>query len=893
MTKEKSLASHKDDTTLSTSTIGKDTKDALVDTQYTSEEQILPSHKNNAHKLNHISVAGPAPPFPSPCSIDTSFKSHIVNTIVPSTTTKTVPSPNTSNNKRSSSSMACCAQSSHCLTAASAPTLMNPSRNSIIPHDIVQANSAPQNTGTSTAMASVHAQAVPPSLSSLSSSSSLSKKRVRNPTIPTSATCSGVGSTISDASGVEHNFSPGHVEHKKRKLSSSLPFNTNSDANVDMDVDSDAQTIRIENKFHQGAIETNDTGSTTSVALGPPPPLNSDDDHDHLATSAHVFSEENTQTSEQQQEQKDDDYGQLSLTQIHSFIDNVDIPSYEVKKPTTTPPSLPLSSPSIDDNKQILSNPCTSSSSNNNITQKNGALGTIVEEVPTAAVTSSSCSSIPSTKIATHSISTTEKNTVVTATFQVRINEAPQGNEVASVPGPLSVPIQAPLTESSLSTSTQLVPTPHNPVNVKMNENANISTTQQIMVAVKPSPLPLKTSIQQQEVKCFKPEINVSSIAESSSSTSFIPSQPQQQQLQQMGSSSSFSSNSHSHTNSSNSSKPKTTKSPAKQQPKKSSSSGRWSREEHKAFLEGLKIYGREWKKVAHNIPTRTSAQIRSHAQKYFAKLARDEQQQANMWLSSNGGNIHDSPCAAIGGGGAHGSSFPSSIMSPDRIGLEDSTDKFPPSVLRRVEKIIKDPKGAEKEVEETLKRLRDRYNQLQQKVREKEAAKAAKSENSNTTQRNRSSMAMHSDHGNSIQNRFLHLKEPVDTLRQQNPVHLDNEISRSSQNNEMTPVVAIQPQQQQQQQTIIEQQALENTTMTTTTTRHRLRNDLLASKELIALHVLGGELFRSSSRENLNLSSTNSTDDAAATETEPSSNRSSDDAKEEDDKAKMDEAPM
>jgi len=50
---------------------------------------------------------------------------------------------------------------------------------------------------------------------------------------------------------------------------------------------------------------------------------------------------------------------------------------------------------------------------------------------------------------------------------------------------------------------------------------------------------------------------------------------------------------------------------------------GRWTKEEHRAFLIGLKLYGREWKKVAQRIKTRTSAQIRSHAQKYFAKLSK------------------------------------------------------------------------------------------------------------------------------------------------------------------------------------------------------------------------------------------------------------------------------
>ncbi len=52
-------------------------------------------------------------------------------------------------------------------------------------------------------------------------------------------------------------------------------------------------------------------------------------------------------------------------------------------------------------------------------------------------------------------------------------------------------------------------------------------------------------------------------------------------------------------------------------------SRGRWTAEEHEAFLQGLRMYGREWKRVAADIRTRTSAQIRSHAQKYFAKLAK------------------------------------------------------------------------------------------------------------------------------------------------------------------------------------------------------------------------------------------------------------------------------
>lgn len=50
---------------------------------------------------------------------------------------------------------------------------------------------------------------------------------------------------------------------------------------------------------------------------------------------------------------------------------------------------------------------------------------------------------------------------------------------------------------------------------------------------------------------------------------------------------------------------------------------GRWTKEEHDAFLGALKMYGKEWKKVAAKVKTRTVVQTRTHAQKYFQKLAK------------------------------------------------------------------------------------------------------------------------------------------------------------------------------------------------------------------------------------------------------------------------------
>jgi SHAQKYF class myb-like DNA-binding protein len=49
---------------------------------------------------------------------------------------------------------------------------------------------------------------------------------------------------------------------------------------------------------------------------------------------------------------------------------------------------------------------------------------------------------------------------------------------------------------------------------------------------------------------------------------------------------------------------------------------GRWTPDEHRKFLHGIANHGRNWDKVAQNILTRTTVQVRSHAQKYFKKLS-------------------------------------------------------------------------------------------------------------------------------------------------------------------------------------------------------------------------------------------------------------------------------
>ena len=48
---------------------------------------------------------------------------------------------------------------------------------------------------------------------------------------------------------------------------------------------------------------------------------------------------------------------------------------------------------------------------------------------------------------------------------------------------------------------------------------------------------------------------------------------------------------------------------------------GRWSKDEHIRFIEAIKMYGKNWKKVQAFIGTRSGAQIRSHAQKFVNRL--------------------------------------------------------------------------------------------------------------------------------------------------------------------------------------------------------------------------------------------------------------------------------
>lgn len=52
-----------------------------------------------------------------------------------------------------------------------------------------------------------------------------------------------------------------------------------------------------------------------------------------------------------------------------------------------------------------------------------------------------------------------------------------------------------------------------------------------------------------------------------------------------------------------------------------SSKLGRWTTDEHRLFVRGLLLFGKDWGLIAKFIKTRTVVQVRTHAQKYFIKM--------------------------------------------------------------------------------------------------------------------------------------------------------------------------------------------------------------------------------------------------------------------------------
>lgn len=67
--------------------------------------------------------------------------------------------------------------------------------------------------------------------------------------------------------------------------------------------------------------------------------------------------------------------------------------------------------------------------------------------------------------------------------------------------------------------------------------------------------------------------------------------------------------------------KEKPSESENKNEENSNGNNGRWDTSEHLRFLQGCLLFKNNWKKVETYVRTRTSTQIRSHAQKYLKKL--------------------------------------------------------------------------------------------------------------------------------------------------------------------------------------------------------------------------------------------------------------------------------
>ena len=236
------------------------------------------------------------------------------------------------------------------------------------------------------------------------------------------------------------------------------------------------------------------------------------------------------------------------------------------------------------------------------------------------------------------------------------------------------------------------------------------------------------------------------------------------------------------------------------QQLKRDPTNGRWTPQEHQSFLEGLNVFGREWKKVAARIPTRTSAQIRSHAQKYFSKMQREE---SILLQDPSSSTFPSSP-----------TSYPSVPVIPDQEHLQTS-------IQRSVDRILANPHEVQQEVEGTLRSLRERYRQLQMRLEQSQRRQDGSAPPPRYMDQIVEAPAEHSQSG-ACSRHVDHRKDMFEELNRSNDANYQRHCPS------------------------------DDFSSASSTVSETLASRELASEEWIALHVLGGSLPRSASYQEL-----------------------------------------
>jgi len=72
--------------------------------------------------------------------------------------------------------------------------------------------------------------------------------------------------------------------------------------------------------------------------------------------------------------------------------------------------------------------------------------------------------------------------------------------------------------------------------------------------------------------------------------------------------------------------------------PQKISESRYWTKEEREKFYVALKMFGTDFEAIAAFVGTRNSTQVRTHAQKYYAKMVRDYKKNGKASQTQNKG---------------------------------------------------------------------------------------------------------------------------------------------------------------------------------------------------------------------------------------------------------------